>query len=429
MNGWLANPRLLWLLLYLGINAACAAMMLDGRQLLGEAGGQDLVDVDTVLPLALVVALTYIGLQVVAFGWLRRVRVQPVRALVSDSGHRFGQCLLLLQLAFMAFFLTTGTFVAGSTTRSESLWSSFWVLVSVDSLFFLYYGFHRDSRLFWPNLAMAVASSLLRGWTGIFLLVAFMESCRWIRARRLSARKVLAVLVIAVSAYPVLYVTKLQVRLQALDADAGVSLVSLVQTALGELGADEYAALISASANQVLERLHLVSNTVLVYQERHKLAEAVERGDIQPFWKEGIYGIAYDRLSGSTASPNLGVALAETIDPQQTEVNWNANPGYGSWFLIRPLDAPAYLIYTLSLLFLAGLLVQRMGGGVQAWDMLWFASFSYLVPGWIASFVLFVHSLLLFYGLHLLLRWRAANNRPAPWAPGLTDPPMATARS
>lgn len=415
------DPRLAWMALYVAVNAVCGCIIFFGNRLLGETADLRLDDRGLVLPATLVIVLTYVLLLGVVFPLLSRLPARPRLDPTPRQGRLAGITLFVLQLAFIAFFMATGTFRAGSTERSDSVLSQVWVIVSVDSLFFIYYGFYRESRLFLPNLAIAVVSNLLRGWTGVFILIAFMESARLMRSGRFSAKILASVAIAFVIGYPVLNLVKLQIRFMSSDLSQEASFVDLATSTAGQIAPSDYPDLLADSATALLARIHLVSNTIVIENDYSVLAGGIAHGEVQPFWQEGIYGIAYDRLAGAQPVPNLGVALAVAIDPSQEAGSWNSNPGYASWLILDPVEAPLYLAYTLGLIALCVAMVKRLGGGTTAMDMLWFACLSYMVPGWLASFVLFFNSLLLFYLFHLYTgRRRAARALPAP------SPPEAT---
>lgn len=411
------NPRALWLTLFVVVNIICGVIIYCGGHLLGETQNLRLDDPYVAYPATVIVVLTYVVLLALVFPALARVKIAP-RVHTRPDGRQskaVGILLFLLQVGFIAFFEATGTFVAGSTERSDSALSVVWVVVSVDTLFFVYYGFYRESRLFWPNLAISVVSNVLRGWTGIFILIAFMESARAMRRGQFSLKLLAPLALVFVLAFPALNLLKLQIRFMSSGAAQDVSFVSLASGVIEDLRPSDYADIVQSSGEGLLARMSLVSNTIAVEQFRGVLAGAVRDGEIEPYWKEGIYGLAYDRLAGNVAHFNIGVGLAYAIDPDQEEGSWNSNPGYASWLILDPLAAPIYLAYTLGLLFLCVAAIKRMGGDAQAYDMLWWACLGYLVPGWTASFVLFANSLLAFYAYHALTaRFAARSAAPGP---------------
>jgi len=375
-------------------------VILSEGQLLGDTAGVELVADYMILPMTVIVILTYVGILGIAFPLISKIKVQPVSWQLQKDGRTFGYALFLLQLIFIYYFTSTGTFVAGSTVRSGSAWNVFWVLINVDTLFFIYYGFFRESKSFTLNLAIAVISNILRGWSGIFIWIIFMESARLMRSGRISFPKIFFGSILVILIYPLIYIIKLQIRMVLLDSGADHSGIDIISLNLSNFGYESYLDLLVGSFLQIFERLQLISSQLVVYQYSSELADDLSSGLIAPFWMEGIYGIAYEKIFGLEPAVNIGVALANLIDPVQIEINWNANPGYASWLFMFPFLAPMYVAYTLGLIFISIFLVKRMSRRILPMDMLWFACLLYVVPGWLASFVLFVHSLIIFYLFH-----------------------------
>jgi len=409
MKFGLTNPRAAWLSLFLAINVIGSYIIFDGNALLGESGELPLYDRSSVLTALLMVLATYIGIQVFVLPLFLRLKITGARSFRIRPNRIVGITLFTLQALFIIFFTVTGTFVANSSERLGSPLSALWVIINVDALFFIYYGFYRDSKLFWPNLIIAVVSNIIRGWTGIFIIIAFMESARLMRGGKMSVRLIaFAVLLLAIF-FPVIQFTKFQTRLIASGLSQEASLLELASNTSPNIQVSDYLELIAESGQQIITRIHLVSSTIVVNQKLDNFIESVEAARIVQFWKEGIYGLAFDRLTGQLPLPNLGVALAMAITGEN-EVYWNSNPGYLAWILIEPLYAPIYLFYTLGLLLIWVYVIKKLNGDTQAKDMLWFASLLYFPPGWIASCVLFTHSLLLFLLFHRFFGVRPTAN-------------------
>lgn len=400
------NPqRLYWLGLYVFINLLCGFVVIFNGKLLGETSGLPLHGVGGAVLALVLVVFSYIFLLAYLFPLFEKIKSGRVWLDCSCRDNIFGFVVIFFQVAFICFFLATGTFVAGSSKRIDSIWSVFWVLLSVDSIFLIYYGFCREDRLFYPNLFVAIASNFLRGWGGIFVVIAFMESCRLIRSGRLRGKHIFWSILLLVLLYPFFYLLRLQIRFYFSSGASFEGLLQVAETVFSGVDILNFLEMLIESFAQIFERLHLVSSVVVVYQNSSDLQSALDTGAILPYWMEGLHGLAYGRIAGVELPPNIGVALAKLIDPFQVDVNWNSNPGYVGWFIVSPWSAFLYLLYTFFLAFLSIFLVRKMGGRSISLDMVWFAWLSFLLPGWIASFVLFVHSLCVFLMLRAFSRW------------------------
>jgi len=408
------TPTTPWLLAYLAINIATAFIVYHEGELIGDVVGMQIPNFGVVPWVLLCLLASYLLIVLVVFRLFMSLRLRTTGRLFDTrlAGRDVGIVLLLLQVGFVVFFLRTGTFVAGSTMRADSVWSQVWVLLSTDTLFLIYYGVYRDSRLFYPNLVLSLGSNVLRGWSGIFIVIIFFEFCRLIRCGKLRLSHVLVSGVAVVLLYPVLLLVKLHVRSQ-FEGGASVSeLFSIASTVLSDTSPEQFGELLTVAFMQMVGRLQLLSDVVAVTYLSDELGRMVTHGLVVPFWWEGIHGIALDRLFGAERSMNIGVAFASLIDPAIDIGTWNANIGYVGWFFIMPAYAVVYLAYTAMLAFLSVLLLRRISSKPLAKDMLWYGWLVFLVPGWLASFVLFVHSLFVFMCIQRITdfvhkcRWR-----------------------
>lgn len=402
------DPRIAWVGLFCVVNLVCGAIIYFSGTLLGEASAVTLRDRGVIPWITLLVVASYLVPLLVVFPLFSKIRIRPLTYSKRDLGTPVGVLCLMLQLAYIAFFTMSGVGVAGSTNRVDSPFSVVWVLLNADSIFFIYYGFYRSNRMFWPNLLASAVSNLLRGWNGIFIIILFVESCRLMRSGKLRLKHVLLGTIFIVVVYPIIWSLKWQVRVLL---SAGVQTAGLSELMTGvakNLGASGVTEIIGITLLGLLTRLHLVSVVTVVLQSSHELAAKITQGLVNPFWREGLLGLTLDRLSG-IRTPDLGVAIADQLDPFH-ESNYNANPGFVGWFFIQPWAIPLFILYSGLLCWISIYLVKKLAPKQNALDMLWFAWCLYLVPGWIASFILFSFVLVVFHAMHLAAalyyRWR-----------------------
>lgn len=391
------QPTTPWLLAYLAVNVAAVLIICQEGELIGDVAGMQVQDIGIVPWALLFLLLSYVLILVFGFRLFMsfRFKIMGSRYDNRQTGGDVGLVLAVLHVGFISFFLKTGTFVAGSSARVDSVWSQVWVLLSTDTLFLVYYGVYRDSRWFAPNLMLALLSNVLRGWSGIFLIIIFFEFCRLIRSKNLRLWHVLAGVGAVVLFYPALLLLKLQIRTQFGSGASLSELYSIASTITSEMSVEQFLDVLAASFMQVVGRLQLLSDVVAITQLSDDLRRLVQHGMVVPFWWEGIHGLAVDRLFGGDRSTNIGVAFAALIDPY-SEVEWNANIGYIGWFFILPSYWLIYIAYTTLLALASVILLRRISNKPLAADMLWYAWLVFLVPGWLASYVLFVYSLLVF---------------------------------
>lgn len=397
MINLLRAPRALWLTLFLFFNIVAAIYISATYELMGDVQSVRIDSFDSILPVAVYVIASYILVLVVGFPIVEdHLRSARMNVFVKAPA---GIVLIVLQLGFIAYVWATGLYVAGSTARGGDLVSYFWVLVPLDTLFLIYYAFYRQDRLFYPNLALILFSNLQRGWAGVFVSIAFMEMARQMRAGRMTWPRVGGIALVTAILFPLLLIVKWQVRL----APAGISLVDTALQALSGLDFNGYMTLVSEALVQLVGRWQLVSNAIFVDQSRPVITGMLESGQGLMMWHEGIYGIIWDRIfNPGEQPPNLGFLLVQVLDPLNSDVSWNANPSLVAWFVLFPAMIPLFVGYCLALMWVSLAIVRDLGGGQQAYDMVWFACLMFILPGWIAAYITFLHSLIVFWAFHHL---------------------------
>lgn len=400
----LKNPRLHWLFVFVFFNIVAALIILSSGKLLGDVGDLPLWSKNDLIWASISIIFSFVIILVPLFELLEKIQVNTLHSHNDEViGRRVGKALLLFQLGFIAFFLSTGTFVAGSTVKSESLLSIFWVLVPNDALFLIYYGVYRKNKLFYPNLVVSIISNILRGWSAIFLIIIFMEWCRLVRAGKLRIKYVLICFIIVMLSYPFLLLVKLQIRFFFNSGFSIFEISNILQNVSENLSVSDFLSLVTEGLNQIVGRLQFVSNVITLMHFSNNVQHAIDLGNIAPFWREGLQGLVLDRLTGIKVM-NIGVAMTEFIDPNQVQIgSWNMNTGYTGWFFVMPYYVPLYILYTCSLAFLSMALVKKISRSSLSRDMLWFGWLTFLIPGWLASFVLFIYALIFFLCLQVFL--------------------------
>ncbi|WP_198120657.1 oligosaccharide repeat unit polymerase [Massilia rhizosphaerae] len=396
-----ARPRYLWLIFYLLLNLIYTILIITQKTLFGETQLVPINEATPVFRIFLLLAGFYIVAQTFWFNLVDKVRVYKIQ--ISDPvlmDKRISWTLAFLQAMFLLYVLVTGSFVAGSTSRDQSLLSMLWVFVPVDVLFFIYYGFYRQSRYFKLNCVIWLMSSLIRGWSGVLLTMIFFESSRLIRARAIKAKHVLWGGLLFLVGYPLIYFLKLFVRYYAYKQNAGFSEFLGVYESIDVLQA------MGIALQQVFDRLQLISSSIGVYQLASALGENYSQGLMYPFWLEGIHGLAIDRLFGDPYHLSAGVAFAQQLDPA-SEVNWNANPTIIGWFFIVPQYASLNFLYALVVSALLALMGKMLKPTEESRDMVWYAWLVLLIPGWYGAFFLYVYAMFLFIVLHMIFNFCA----------------------
>jgi hypothetical protein len=340
------------------------------------------------------------------FDLASRIKIPRLRLHHQDEFYAdgIGRLLLFLQILFFVYFIASGTYVAGSTKKDASVLSQIWVLIPVDVLFFVYYGFFRESKYFKANFLVWLISNLARGWSAVILTTIFFESCRLIRSGRLKFRHILIAIPVVTIFYPLVYFGKLFIRFYSYNADAGWDgfIATLDSIDLGD-------AVVLAVA-QIFDRLQVVSSSIVMYEMSADIQKFFDHGLLYSFWQEGIHWLALDRILGVPPSLNMGQVLAYTLDPWADDINWNANPTLIGWFFVMPWKTAAILCYTLFVCGATLFLAKTMVVNPETEDMVWYGWVVLIIPGWYGAFILLFYSVVLFFVAFCLLNLLARRN-------------------
>lgn len=402
MNAKMRVP-LFWQWTYILVNVFALLSMLLTGELMGDAQGLTLQSSARLVIAGVAVVVSYWFLLGPLFNLIGRLHVAPLRFgpnldLVED---RMGLFLIGAQLLFMAFNILFGVNVAGSATaRTESSLSLLWIALPVDSLFLIYYAAARQSRFFRLNFLIYVLSNVMRGWTGIFLFVIFLEMCRASRAGKIRWRTIAPIGVAVLIFYPVLLNIKWLLRGAAAT---DVSILDGVDGLLQSLTADDYLNIVVDGVMQIVGRLQITSSVEEVIRFCGQLHHAFDMHSFKPFWLEGLHGIVYDRLMFGENRPAIGVAFTSIGEfPGDFDIgSWNTNTGWVGWLFVLPLWFPVFVLYTVALFYLCLYLAKKLGMNELLRDLVWFACLVYVLPGWLGAFVGFVYSLFVFLLLKL----------------------------
>jgi hypothetical protein len=394
------SPRYIWIIFYIAINIISLSHILNYNSLVGETSGVSIIDTTPIIAIGILVLSSYLFILGPVFNSFYKLPANwlPRTFSTAESGRDLGIILLFLQLGFIVLIISDGSFIAGSTLRSGSLWSQFFVLFPVDTIFFLYYGFYRKNKMFMPNMVLTIISNLLRGWIGIISTLVILESMRLMRNKKLSISKIIFYIVGISFIFPLIQSIKLVLRASATDLNIKYS-----DLIIEIFDLDKLTDLFSNSFNIISDRLQIISHNIVSFQSSDLLNYIYESDQILPFWLEGIHGVAFYRLIGSELPDNIGIQFGKLLDPSNVDVNWNVNPGLFVWWFMDPFLGILYSIYILFILYMTISLVKSIHANTpETSDVIWFSWLAFLMPGWTGSIYLFFHATLLFYLCHFI---------------------------
>lgn len=395
--------RLVWLSAFVMINVVATFIMIYKGQLIGDASGNDIFSLNYLFLSFFLVSSSYIIILFFGFKFLCNLKFPTLNfngnpQICSD---RLGAVILLSQLSFFLFNILNGVNVAGSTQKSDSIFSLVWVFYSPDMLFFIYYGFYRDNKFFKANLAVWIISNLSRGWTGIFIVIIFMELLRYfLKNRKVNPFPIFLLISMIVVLYPFLFALKGIFRNSTEDMGATILILSF----FSDFSLDKYFDIFYLGIEQIIGRLQTVSMLLETFHYSTYLNNMFYAEGFSPFWREGIPGIIYEKLFLGGRYIPIGVALTtmDTFSNSSFEVgDWNASAGFVSWFVILPIHSAFYTLYSVFLLILSIFIAKLNALDFYSKSMLWLAWLLYMMPAWFSAFIGFVLSLIIF----TLMKW------------------------
>jgi len=397
------NPKFLFLLLFLISNIYSFIHYYINGNFLGEVSQFEYNNKEAAMYILILILFFYCFFMVFLYRSLIHIRINPLISNLNKvnwnrSEGFWGWFVIFIQTLFIIYFTFTGSFGANSTNREGSIISAFWVLISPDNLFFIYYCVFRKSKLAKYNCALAVLSNILRGWSSIFIFILFIELCHRYREGRLRIGVLAKFALILFLLYPFILVIKYSIRDSLALGQSFTSVLSITWSYIfnneGLLG---YLNGLIFGLDQFFSRIQIFSNATVLFSLKDQISTYIDAHAVNSFWNEGIYGLIWDRIIGNPSANNLGEVFAYFIDPQSILGSWNSNPTFLSWIFIYPFEIGAYLIFVIMLCFLTVLLIKKITSEELANDMIWYMWLILILPGWFASFILLLNTLFLFY--------------------------------
>ena len=398
-------PRRPWLWLLIIVNVIAALIMYETGEMVGDLVGASLYSYEALFWATSLVVLSYLLLLGPFFNFITGIKIKKLNLRVDEvvMGERLGAILVFFQIAYLVYTLSYGLNIAGSAPNKASTpLSIFFVLVPPEALFLVYYGMYRESRYFSVNLLVWITSSVLRGWSGIFLVIIFLEWCRMSRTNKINKYYVSVAVVVVVVSYPLISNFKWLIRSFGSD---GYDFLGVVLGVADNLASSDYFDLITIGLTHLITRLQTVSLLVETMRLSDLLQAKFELGAFAPFWKEGLHGVVYDRALGIDQLL-IGTAFTQYMETPYYTIELgagNVSLGYPGWFFIAPLLTPFYLAYTFMLAYLSHYVFSKLGESQFAKDVLWYSWFGYLLAPWFSVFINFIYASFVFLVLKIFV--------------------------
>lgn len=398
------NARLPWLWLYCIVNIVAALIMLNGSAIMGVVAYSQ----STLLLATILTIVPYLIILGPVFNSISKIQVRKINFGSNEVNtvQKIGLILIFFQILYIFFNSANNINIAGTLNENNSVFSLFWVLFPIDTLFMIYYGLYREDKYIYPNMIIFIYSNVMRGWGGVIMFIIFIEWCRSFKKNKGSMLRTASVWILlgitVLICYPILLNFKWIIRYYA---KTGLSVALIVDQLLNLLDFNDYMSAFFLGIEQIVERLQSVSMVVDVIQLSDLLQTKFINGSFVPFWMEGLHGIAFYKFFFSQNPVYIGVAFTGYRDfGFDFELgSWNVSLGYASWLFIAPYWTPIYVVYTFILGFFSLWLLKKIEFTELGKDFLWYIWLTYLLAPWLATFVAFIYALLVFILLKIVL--------------------------
>lgn len=265
-----------------------------------------------------------------------------------------------------------------------------------DILFLLYYGHFRKKGIPYFNLFLYLLINVLKGWTGIWLILFFIEV--YFQLTRTPFKKIIKIVlisfVIIFTFYPTINKYKYLIR-----------------------GGEDYQQrTILESAGELAIRLQHTTNVILIAQEANDLKRALKDNSIIPYYLDNRIG-NYLKNSNSISLQKY-LTVNYLLDKEKfgaradmDELGWYANVGVVGWFFVlSPLALIAYFLFITLLIILPFVLNHYFLKAEGLIPVIQTLTFSYVFHGWLIVQIGFISGIVLYIVLYNIFNKKTSCN-------------------
>lgn len=293
-----------------------------------------------------------------------------------------GVIIFLLQLLglFTLFWFDYGR-VKGMG-NSSSIVVKIVSYLNIDAIFLMYYGHSRSKKVPWYNLSLYLISMTLRGWSGAWFIIFFIESYYVLKKKSLKeiSLKLLFIAIIALAAFPT--VNRYKEIFRGNTSSENISYVF--------------------SVTKLMVRLQHVTSIMLIAQESDNIQSSIKNQEVRPYYSDNKIG---DRLLGldhRNISLQKFLTISYLVDFNKvdnnasiSDIGWYIHTGIAGWFFVIHWQAfPLYLLFVFLLLFVPYWLASRFLGESSIIPVLHTVALMYVFHGWFSVQISFITGIL-----------------------------------
>lgn len=366
---------------YIIANIVAAVLFLESKELDGDFYGYKVSSPNILINTLIMIIVSFLMIYFlivmldkinIGIGFIYRINLEN------------GNMVFFLQICYIAFNLLEGVNIAGSTKKSDSPISLFFLILSPDNIFLCYLmlteGFDDKKKI---NTIIYIISNIMRGWMGFWLFLVFYIIGNWkiVFPRK---KNIIIYVMIFILLLPISYSFKWIVR----GADE-YDLIS-IKRAIGSNNTNTI-----ELVTPLIMRMQQLSDNYKFIENKSELRDIL--GQSRPYYKENAFSYLVDRIFHRDRGISAGVILFNYYRGKGQTGYQIGIPGY--FEILGFPNNCIYVIYIVFLIFLFYLELQLIDGAnsvmqIRNNDLLLVVSIVYICHGWLLAFSYMLLSLL-----------------------------------
>jgi len=306
-----------------------------------------------------------------------------------------GIIIFILQILNLLALLLFDFGRVGGASISTNLLSTLVSYISSDILFLLYYGHYREKGIPYFNLGLYLIINVLKGWTGIWLILFFIEIYFQLTKRPIKQIVIIVLVsfVIIFTFYPTLNKYKYLIR--------------------GEEYYEQSTLLESAAKLAV--RLQYTTNVILIAQETESLKSGLKKETIFPYYLDNKIGNHLVNPNSMNLQKYLTVnyLIDKNLHTAYTdfdELGWYTGVGIVGWlFVLDPGELILYFFFITLLIISPFVLNHYFLKAKGLIPVIQTLTFSYVFHGWFAVHITFIFAFLLYIIIYNIFKRKISN--------------------
>jgi hypothetical protein len=313
-----------------------------------------------------------------------------------------GLIVFLVQFASVIAVLVFDFGRVGGLATSSSIVAVLISYLHPDEIFLAYYGHSRNKGIPYFNLALYVFSNVIRGWSGIWLILFFIEF--YYLVQRSSGKKLIVQVCVAGFAMLAFYPFASAIKEKVRTADEAVADVTFVD-----------------SMSSLFSRLQHVTSVILIAQEAESISQGLKSGQVIPYYLDNQIAQKIVVPSATAVSLQRYLSIRYLVNKKDVpsdayveDFGWYVHTGVAGWFFVLNfLSLPFYILFVIGLTIFPFWVAGRFIGARSLMPVLYVAGLVYVFHGWYVTQINFCIGLSIYA---LLLNFFGRRDRR-----GLTD--------